>query len=552
MPSTFAHRASLRLRMTSDFDYARQPCLTQCSTAARIPLFSRCPTMSDTPAPTQKRVLIFIVAYNAETTITGVLDRIPSSLRRPGVEVLIIDDSSKDRTFATGLKHEDREGDFRITILRNPENQRYGGNQKLGYRYAIENGFDIVALIHGDGQYAPEKLPELIEPFIRGEADAVFGSRMLRKQDALAGGMPLYKWLGNQVLTAFENCVLGTKLSEFHSGYRLYSVAALKKLPFERNANDFHFDTDIIIQLHFAGMRIVELPIPTFYGDEICRVNGIKYAWDCCKAVVRAKLHSKNLLYDRKYDVGPVEETYDLKLGYDSSHERAIKSVKPGARVLDIGCGRGYVAELMAEKAAHVTGLDQYSPDKGGKPNVDYRKWDIEAEPVPVDISGYDQIFMLDVIEHLKDPEVFMEMLREKAVHKRPEIILTTANIAFFVTRMMLFFGQFNYGRKGILDRTHTRLFTWNSLRELFEQTGYNVLEMRGIPAPFPKVVGNGVIGKIVMAINGFFVWLWGFRSLFSYQIYVRAQARPTVPNILDQTISSSEKLREEIKQQAA
>jgi hypothetical protein len=159
---------------------------------------------------------------------------------------------------------------------------------------------------------------------------------------------------------------------------------------------------------------------------------------------------------------------------------------------------------------------------------------------------------MLDVIEHLKDPEVFMEMLREKAVHKRPEIILTTANIAFFVTRMMLFFGQFNYGRKGILDRTHTRLFTWNSLRELFEQTGYNVLEMRGIPAPFPKVVGNGVIGKIVMAINGFFVWLWGFRSLFSYQIYVRAQARPTVPNILDQTISSSEKLREEIKQQAA
>jgi hypothetical protein len=206
----------------------------------------------------------------------------------------------------------------------------------------------------------------------------------------------------------------------------------------------------------------------------------------------------------------------------------------------------------MAEKAAHVTGLDQYSPDKGGKPNVDYRKWDIEAEPVPVDISGYDQIFMLDIIEHLKDPEVFMEMLREKAVHKRPEIILTTANIAFFVTRMMLFFGQFNYGRKGILDRTHTRLFTWNSLRELFEQTGYNVLEMRGIPAPFPKVVGNGVIGKIVMAINGFFVWLWGFRSLFSYQIYVRAQARPTVPNILDQTISSSEKLREEIKQQAA
>jgi len=508
--------------------------------------------MSETSAQTQKRVLIFIVAYNAETTITSVLNRIPPSLRNPNVEVLIIDDSSSDQTFATGLKHETPEGGFRITILRNPENQRYGGNQKLGYRYAIDHGFDIVALVHGDGQYAPEKLPDLIEPLAKGEADAVFGSRMMRKQDALAGGMPVYKWVGNQVLTAFENFVLGTNLSEFHSGYRLYSVEALKKLPFERNANDFHFDTDIIIQLHFAGMRIVELPIPTFYGDEICRVNGVKYAWDCVKAVVRAKLHSKNLLYDRKFDVGPVEETYDLKLGYDSSHERAIQSVQPSARVLDIGCGRGYVAELMAAKAAHVTGLDQYSPDSSEKPNVDYRKWNIEAEPAPVAVSDYDQVFMLDIIEHLKDPEVFMEGLRAQAVHKRPEIILTTANIAFFVTRFMLLLGQFNYGRKGILDRTHTRLFTFRSLRELFEQTGYNVLEIRGIPAPFPKVIGNGFFGKIVMAVNTFLCRLPLIRSLFSYQIYVRAKARPTVPNILQQTIDASDKLREELKQKAA
>ena len=508
--------------------------------------------MSEPTTVAQKRVLIFIVAYNAETTITSVLNRIPASLRRPGVEVLIIDDSSKDRTFATGLKHEDREGDFRVTILRNPENQRYGGNQKLGYRYAIDNGFDIVALVHGDGQYAPEKLPDLIEPFIKGEADAVFGSRMMHKADALSGGMPVYKWVGNQVLTAFENLVLGTNLSEFHSGYRLYSVEALKKIPFERNANDFHFDTDIIIQFHFAGLRIVELPIPTFYGDEICRVNGIKYALDCCKAVLRAKLHSRNLLYDRKFDVGPVEETYDLKLDYDSSHTRAVDSVNSGARVLDIGCGRGYVAELLAAKAAHVTGLDQYSPDSSTKPNVEFKKWDIDVEPCPVDVSQYDQVFLLDVIEHLRDPEVFMEMLRARAVGKRPEIVLTTANIGFIVTRLMLLLGQFNYGRKGILDRTHTRLFTFRSLRELFEQTGYKIIEVRGIPAPFPKVLGNGVLGKFAMAFSRALIWVPFLRGLFSYQIYVRAQAHPTVPNLLKQTIATTEKLREEIKQNAA
>jgi hypothetical protein len=178
---------------------------------------------------------------------------------------------------------------------------------------------------------------------------------------------------------------------------------------------------------------------------------------------------------------------------------------------------------------------------------VDYKKWDIDNAPCPVNVSDYDQIFLLDIIEHLKDPEVFMEMLRERAEHKRPDIILTTANIAFFVTRFMLFIGQFNYGRKGILDRTHTRLFTFRSLRDLFEQTGYQISEIRGIPAPYPKVLGMGILSRIVMLINQAFIRIPFLKGLFSYQIYVRAQARPTVANLLAKTISTSEELRSEL-----
>src|SRR6188768_1836687 len=129
-----------------------------------------------------KRLLIFIVAYNAETTIEKVLTRIPASLHSQDVEILVIDDSSKDQTFLQGLRYQQRSSAFKITILRTPSNQGYGGNQKLGYRYAIDNGFDFVALVHGDGQYAPEKLPALIGPLVRGEADAVFGSRMIDKR----------------------------------------------------------------------------------------------------------------------------------------------------------------------------------------------------------------------------------------------------------------------------------------------------------------------------------------------------------------------------------
>jgi glycosyltransferase involved in cell wall biosynthesis len=494
----------------------------------------------------RKRLLIFIVAYNAQTTIEKVLKRIPSSLQSDNAEVLIIDDSSKDDTFRNGLRYQQRNSAFKITVLRTPENQGYGGNQKLGYRYAIDNGFDIVALIHGDGQYAPEKLPELIAPLLAGEAEAVFGSRMIDKKAARDGGMPPYKWIGNQILTGFQNRMLRTELSEFHSGYRLYSTTALSQIPFEKNTNDFHFDTEIIVQLVLKKLRIAELPIPTYYGDEICHVNGLKYAWDVFKTMLRARFHEMNLLFDRKFDVLPPEENYDLKLGYLSSHTAAIEAARPGYRLLDIGCGQGYVARELAAKGCHVTGMDQYVPAASAATDgIDFIRWNLDRAEFPVNVSAFDQIMMLDIIEHLKQPEQFMDELRFAAMCKRPEVIITTANIGFFVTRLMLFCGQFNYGRKGILDATHTRLFTFRSLKALLEQSGYDVLDIRGIPAPFPKAIGNNAISRFFLRVNQALIKV--SKGLFSYQIFVRAVAKPTVHNLLGETIESSDRLRDSV-----
>src|SRR6516164_9678860 len=168
------------------------------------------------------KVLVFIVAYNAEKTIDDVIRRIPPALAAAyDIEILIIDDASHDSTFERShYLSKAPELPFPVNALFNPVNQGYGGNQKLGYHYAIENGFDFVALLHGDGQYAPERLSGLLEPLRHGEADAVFGSRMLTPTKALKGGMPLYKFIGNRILTWFENKLLRSSLSEFHSGYR--------------------------------------------------------------------------------------------------------------------------------------------------------------------------------------------------------------------------------------------------------------------------------------------------------------------------------------------
>ena len=179
------------------------------------------------------RLLIFIVAYNAEKTIAHVLSRIPTFICEIyEVEVLIIDDASTDATFIISNQSKlSHLYPFPITIFKNPINQGYGGNQKIGYHYAIQFKFDYVALIHGDGQYAPECLTELMHLFSIKAVDAVFGSRMIKSGNALRGGMPLYKYIGNRILSWFENAMLDTDLSEFHSGYRIYSVSALKQIP---------------------------------------------------------------------------------------------------------------------------------------------------------------------------------------------------------------------------------------------------------------------------------------------------------------------------------
>src|ERR1700722_10295131 len=228
------------------------------------------------------RAFEFFFAYNAEKTIREEALRIPATLQEPyEVDVLIIDDSSADATFEQGhAVSREPSLPFPIEVLFNPRNQGYGGNQKLGYHYAMKRGYDFVALIHGDGQYAPECLPELLEPLRKGEAAAVFGSRMLTPSGARQGGMPLYKFVGNKILTWIENKLLRSNLSEFHSGSRIYSTQALAAIPFDRNSNDFHFDTEIIIQLLTARLTIKELPIPTYYGDEICYVNGTRYAFN--------------------------------------------------------------------------------------------------------------------------------------------------------------------------------------------------------------------------------------------------------------------------------
>ena len=490
-------------------------------------------------ATPKARVLIFVVAYEAENTIGDVIRRIPHQLAEAyDLECLVIDDSSRDGTFEATRAVEGLR--FPLTVLYNPVNQGYGGNQKIGYHYAIENGFDYVALLHGDGQYAPELLGDLLGAARVENASAVFGSRMMRGRAALRGGMPLYKYVGNRILTFVQNALLRTRLSEFHSGYRVYAIDALKRIPFDLNGNGFHFDTEIIIQLSIAQARIVELPIPTHYGDEICRVNGIAYAFQVVKAVFKARLQELGVFYDRRFDCAPARETniqYQMKVGYESPHTLTLERVANGATVLDLGCAGGYVSKLLRQqKNCRVTGVDAF-PVTDADCVDEFILHDLNKGLPAIDFDRFDCVLMLDVIEHLSFPERFVDELRRAAaLSPTTRIILSTGNVAFLITRCMLLFGQFNYGKRGILDLTHTRLFTFATIRRLFTQGGFRIIETRGVPGPFPLALGDSALSRFLVRLNRLAIRL--SKGLFSYQIFMVLEPIPSLELLLKRAVT--------------
>ncbi len=480
----------------------------------------------ETPAPTKRgRLLIFIVAYNAEKTIESVLQRIPEQLHEQHeVEVLIIDDSSQDETFRRSeLVRRANAIPFRLNVLYNPVNQGYGGNQKIGFHYALEQKFDWVALVHGDGQYAPECLPELVEELAAGRAEAVFGSRMMEKRQALKGGMPLYKYVGNKILTTFQNWMLGSNLSEFHSGYRLYATEALRKIPFQKNSNDFHFDTEIIIQLLFAGQRIKELAIPTFYGDEICHVNGMKYSWDVFKATLLARVQPFHIFYDPKFDCRPAGEKGAESLSESLYYDALLSEKIPrGSRLVLIGRGSERLRDRLHGSGYHI---DSLTPQAFKEEFQEGR--------------ACDYLFLLDDSGMAQHPEEVLEKLAAvSCLSPRLKICVTIANVGFIANRLLLLFGRFGYTRRGIINLNAFHFFTLRSARRMFAQYGFTVTREVGLPIPYSGLFASaGLVGFFTRLHRGLIALR---KSLFSFQFVFFISPPTSLPYLLASAVEFS------------
>lgn len=473
------------------------------------------------------RIGVLVVAYNAVTTLASVLDRIPADFRDQITEILVCDDASGDATHLVALGYQQLAPELPMTVIRHRENLGYGGNQKAGYRLAIEHDLDIVVLLHGDGQYAPECLGSIVEPLVSGRADAVMGSRMMEPKAALRGGMPRYKYVGNRVLTRFENAVAGADLTEWHSGYRAYTVDALKSIAFSRNSDGFNFDTQIIIQLIDSGKRIVEVPIPTYYGDEVCYVDGLRYAKDVSKDVISYRLGKMGF---SSGDIGSVNTEYGLKDDESSSHGLILSFLAdlPPSKVLDLGCSSGLLAERIRAMGHRVTGVDREAFPETLERVDEFVAGDLE-EGVPPEVgTGFDVVIAGDVLEHLRQPERLLEEV-PGVMKADGRLIVSVPNFGHWYPRLRTLLGVFDYDQRGILDKTHYRFFTRKSLNRLLRNAGFEVRRHSEVGLPFavlaPDSGSTSARTRLVRALDRVSVSVRP--TLFAYQFVLHLEQAP-------------------------
>lgn len=483
--------------------------------------------MNQTPAAhadRAPRVGVLVVAYNAASTLVHTLDRLPAQFRASVDHVLLADDFSQDDTYAIGMAYRDT-SDLPLTVVRHEKNLGYGGNQKAGYRWAIGHGLDVVVLLHGDGQYAPEVIEDLVRPLTEGRADAVFGSRMMVRGQALKGGMPLYKFVGNRILSTFQNAMTGAGLSEWHSGYRAYRVDALADLALDTYSDGFDFDTEIILGLLDAGKHVAEVPIPTYYGDEICYVNGMAYARDVARDVIRHRARRMGF-----GDQGAVDaDAYELKPSPHSSHGRILSwlaAASPGS-VLDVGCSDGAFGALARAEGHRVVGVDVVKHDGVGARLDDFVEADLERGLPDAVGTGYDHVVAADVLEHVTHPEV---LLRDIAARLAPggEVLVSVPNFGHWYPRGRTALGLFDYDSRGPLDRGHVRFFTRRSFEKLVRECGLRIAERDVVGVPV-DVLDRGRSGgrrvdlaRAVGAADRAAVRGWP--TLFGYQLLYRLE----------------------------
>lgn len=474
--------------------------------------------------------MILVLAFNAEKSIRNLLSELlPFVIENPQNEILIIDDASPDKTFEMATSWVSTTNAKNIHIFKNRIQHGYGANQKVGFRYSIDHGFSFIVIHQSHFSISPEIYKTLIAPFsIDNKIDGVLGFCEGFSND------DVFTRLIASGVNFLQDKLSKTNHLDWRSPLRAYRTSALTHIAFELNANKEQFDSEVVLQLINNKSIISSVPVDMSGKLRNSASLDVGTLFSHIKATLKFWLQKFHLFYDIRFhpelvlldkkenDHGFV---YEEKFSSNSPHSAVCENqdlIRDGSSVLDLGCSTGYVAnKLIQDKNCTVVGVDILPLSPSKRTSFEYHELNFESDHEQLvkilEKQPYDAILLLDVLEHLSFPELFLLRIYRAHLKKNPKVIVSTGNVAFVVVRLMLLLGQFNYGAKGILDITHKRLFSRRTFKNLLEQTGFTITKVRYFPFPFGALGFSGGIASIFEKIN--LVLIDIAPSLFSYQI---------------------------------
>jgi 2-polyprenyl-3-methyl-5-hydroxy-6-metoxy-1,4-benzoquinol methylase len=485
--------------------------------AAREPLEELVAESAQRGAAFPRCAVLIVASTVSREQLAATLERIPCGLVPLLSEIAVLcEDTATEDDARTGFDA-DRSHWRNGRVLRNPRRYGYGGRRKVAFEYALSQPFDYIVVLDADGRDPPEALSAL---FARGVLErrplVLFAAASTR---------------GSGLVAAAHNRILGTAVSDWSSGLRLFATDLLRRVPYQLNADDRRFDTEILIQCRAIGVPISEVTLAGSPASSHAPAEPFA-PWRSLACAIDYRLHQLHLTRRGRYLVD--ETFYTLKRSPTGSHMQIVAAVRPGSRALDLGCSQGLLAEPLRAKGVRVTGVDT-ATQHPVSPHLDaYHSRDLELPLELPEGRVFDYVVVSDVIEHVRNR---MQLLRSVRRYLKPEgrLLISTGNVAIWFYRLSLLAGRFEYGKRGILDETHVHLFTRASFRREVERGGFQVLAERMTALPFEVVFQSTGRSRLVrMLARAYHLLARAWPELFAYQFLLEAE----VTTLLDDDTS--------------
>jgi len=489
--------------------------------------------------PAAPRVALFVFDCADTGTLQRVLERIPDTASAWFEEIVIVQDRAAAEQRPVPRDWLAREP-ANLRVHRLPRDAGFGGARKAAFEYALRKGFDHVVFMRGDGLHPPEELPALVRPILDEPDQMVFAYRLLRLPDAPGSWKLIPNLIAHTLATGFQNRLLGLRLRDYHSGFRLYSMRAVERMPYQLNADDHRFDMQLVIQCRVLGVPVCEVPVGPLWREYGTNAAGLLEVIRASRCAVDYRLHQLHLLRLGNYFVDEGVR-YTFKHSETGSHMQIVRAIEPDSSVLDLGCSQGLLARPLREKGVRVTGVDIAAMSGFASELEQYFQRDLD---LPLDLPfgrEFDYVVVSDVIEHLRNRTQLLRRART-FLKEGGRLIISTPNISLWFYRLSLLVGRFEYGPRGVLDETHVHLFTRATFRREVEKAGFFIMNERVTALPFEIVFESTGRSRFVRSLNRVYhtlARLWP--TMFAYQHILEAE----ITTLDDESTVDSGRVRE-------